>query len=302
VSVYTQVAPEEIQPLLDAHGLGQCQSLKGIAAGIENSNYFLSTTKGEYVLTLFERADPEALPCYLKLMAAAAHDGIPCPDPVTPLTTLAGRPAVIITRLSGGTVDAPTPEQSFQTGAWLARLHLALAAPELGRGLPPSHDRALVRERFERNLDKAKVHAEWGGLVPLWQGWVERFMTIPAGLPGGVIHGDLFTDNVLFDGGRLSGLIDFYYACSDAWVLDLAITMNAWPHAEAVAEGYRSVRALHETEEAALHPCRIFAALRFMISRLDDALNPREGEMVQIKDPLEYHRKVANLLGESAGL
>ncbi|HMO29166.1 homoserine kinase [Enterovirga sp.] len=306
MAVYTDVSDEELRAFLGGYALGDVLSFKGIAEGVENSNFFLRTTSGPFILTLYEkRVREEDLPFFLGLMDHLAHGGLNCPVPVSDrqgraLGRLAGRPAVIVTFLEGLAIRKPTAQHCRAVGAALARLH------EAGRGFPLERPNALSlpgwRPLFARAEGEAdsvspglgdRIRAELDHLEKVW----------PRGLPSGIIHADLFTDNVFFIGGELSGLIDFYFACQDAFAYDLAICLNAWcfePDASfnvtkgtAMIAGYQSVRPLEEAEVAALPILGRGSALRFMLTRLVDWLNVPPGALVRPKDPLEYDRKLA---------
>lgn len=306
MAVYTDVADEELRAFLAGYALGDVLSFKGIAEGVENSNFFLRTTGGPFILTLYEkRVHEDDLPFFLGLMEHLAQRGLNCPVPVADregraLGRLAGRPAVIVTFLEGLAVRKPTAAHCRGVGAALARLH------EAGRDFPIARPNALSIDawrplfaRAEGQADEvtpglaARIEAELDHLENAW----------PQGLPSGVIHADLFTDNVFFIGGELSGLIDFYFACQDALAYDLAICLNAWcfepdgsynvTKGSALIAGYQSIRPLEAAEVAALPLLARGSALRFMLTRLVDWLNVPPGALVRPKDPLEYDRKLA---------
>jgi homoserine kinase type II len=287
------------------YDLGDVQALKGIAEGVENSNFLLATTQGQFILTLYEkRVDPADLPFFLALMEHLAGRGIRCPLPVhdrqgRALGTLAGRPAAIVTFLSGMSVRRPRTEHCHAVGAAMARMHLAAADFTMRRAnaLSVKGWRPLF-EACEGRTDSviAGLGAEIGSeLATLEARW-------PAALPQGVIHADLFPDNVFFLGEALSGLIDFYFACTDMLAYDVAVALNAWcfetdgslniTKARALLSGYRGVRALSADEIAALPLLARGAALRFLLTRLYDWLTVPKGALVVPKDPLEYYRKL----------
>jgi homoserine kinase type II len=305
VAVYTEVNDEELARFLAAYDLGEVLSFKGIAEGVENTNYFLHAAGGSYILTLYEkRVREEDLPFFLGLMEHLAENGVTCPQPVRDrageaLGRVCGRPAVLVTFLDGISVRRPTARQCGSAGEALARLHLA------GRGFPGRRDNALslpawrpLFEAAEAQADRVaaglaeRTRAELAHLEGCW----------PGGLPEGVIHADLFTDNVFFRGEAVSGVIDFYFACTDALAYDLAICLNAWcfepdgsfnlTKGRAMIAGYRRVRELAPSEVEALPVLCRGSALRFMLTRLVDWLNVPPGALVRPKDPLEYDRKL----------
>jgi homoserine kinase type II len=306
MAVYTDVTDEELRAFLAGYALGDVLSFKGIAEGVENSNFFLRTTSGPFILTLYEkRVHEEDLPFFLGLMEHLAQRGLNCPVPVAdrsgrPLGRLAGRPAVIVTFLEGLAVRRPAASHCRAVGAALARLH------EAGRDFGMRRGNALsiaswrpLFSRAEMQADgvapglAARIRAELDDLDRVW----------PSELPAGIIHADLFTDNVFFVGGELSGLIDFYFACNDAFAYDLAICLNAWcfepdgsfniTKGSAMIAGYQRVRPLEDAEVAGLATLCRGSALRFMLTRLVDWLNVPPGALVRPKDPLEYDRKLA---------
>jgi homoserine kinase type II len=306
VAVYTEVPDEELSVFLATYEIGTLLSYKGIAEGVENTNYFLQTTTAPFILTLYEKRVREAdLPFFLGLMQHLASRGLNCPLPVQnrsgeALGRLAGRPAVIQTFLNGIAVKRPSARHCGALGRALAQLHLAGADFPMSRrnalsldGWPPLFAAAEKEaDRVSRGLsDRTRKELEY--LAGAW----------PSGLPSGIIHADLFTDNVFFIGPEVSGLIDFYFACTDAFAYDLAICLNAWcfeqdgsfnlTKGQAMIAGYRSVRQLTAAEIEALPTLCRGSALRFMLTRLVDWLNVPPGALVKPKDPLEYDRKLA---------
>jgi homoserine kinase type II len=305
VAVCTDVGAEDLEGFLTGYGIGELQSYKGIAEGVENSNFLLHTTSGYFFLTLYEkRVAKEDLPFFLGLMSHLAARGINCPQPVRnnrgeTLGTLAGRPAAIIDFLEGVWPRKPNAAHCAAVGDALAKLHLAGGDFAMSRanalsvsGWRPLFDAAESRaDELQPGL-RAFLAAELDHLEKAW----------PRDLPRGVIHADLFPDNVLFLGDRLSGLIDFYFACNDILAYDVAICLNAWcfeidhsfnvTKARAFLNAYSKVRALSEAERAALPLLARGAALRFLLTRLVDWLNVPPGALVKPKDPLEYVRKL----------
>jgi homoserine kinase type II len=305
VAVYTEVPDEELSAFLATYDIGTVLSYKGIAEGVENTNYFLHTTGGSFILTLYEKRVREAdLPFFLSLMQHLARKGLNCPLPVSnrqgePLGRLAGRPAAIITFLDGIAIRRPTAQHCAALGGALARLHLA------GEDFPMSRPNALSLDAWAPLFAQAETQAdtvsdrlaertrrELDFLAGAW----------PAGLPSGVIHADLFTDNVFFIGPEVSGLIDFYFACTDSFAYDLAICLNAWcfetdgsfnlTKGKAMLAGYQAVRRLKPAEVEVLPILCRGSAMRFMLTRLVDWLNVPPGALVKPKDPLEYDRKL----------
>ena len=306
MAVYTEVSDEELSAFLATYDIGTVLSYKGIAEGVENTNYFLHTTSGSYILTLYEKRVREAdLPFFLKLMQHLAARGLNCPLPVqnragSALGRVSGRPAAIITFLDGIAIRRPTAAHCGALGRALAQLHLA------GEGFPMTRPNALSLEGWPPLFAAAEARADTvaRGLAERTRRELDFLHTAwPGDLPQGVIHADLFTDNVFFIGPEVSGLIDFYFACTDALVYDLAICLNAWcfePDASfnltkgrALIAGYQSVRRLRADEIEALPVLCRGSALRFMLTRLVDWLNVPPGALVKPKDPLEYDRKLA---------
>ncbi len=313
MAVYTEVADDELASFIASYGLGAVLSCKGVAEGVENTNYMVDTEAGRYFLTLFEkRTSPEDLPFFLGLMEHLAERGITCPLPVHTqdgrvLGTLAGRPAVLITFLTGVWHRRPQAIHCAGVGRALAGMHLAAGDFKLTRrnGLGLADWRPLY-DRFAVSADDiapglaVTIARELDFLETTW----------PRGLPDGVIHADLFADNVFFLGDTLSGLIDFYFACNDALAYDVAICINAWAFDEthrfdperckALLDGYRSVRPLNDAEVTALPVLARGSALRFLLTRAFDWINTPAGALVQRKDPgeylakLQFHQSVAN--------
>jgi homoserine kinase type II len=305
MAVYTDVTDEEISDFLAGYDIGTLLSYKGIAEGVENSNFLLHTSKGYFILTLYEkRVAAVDLPFFLNLMEHLAARGLTCPQPVRSrsgeaLGRLAGRPAAIVTFLDGVWIRRPSPAHCAAVGTALAELHLAGADFAMTRrnGLSVEGWRPL----FEVAAARADTVAPGLGdtiateLAKLERDW-------PRDLPQGVIHADLFPDNVFFIGDRLSGLIDFYFACTDALAYDVAVCLNAWcfepdlsynmTKGRALLYGYMRKRPLSAPETTALPMLCRGAALRFLLTRLVDWLEVPPGALVRPKDPLEYYRKL----------
>jgi homoserine kinase type II len=305
MAVYTDVAADELAEFLSRYDIGELLSYKGIAEGVENSNFLLHTSCGSFFLTLYEkRVAIGDLPFFLGLMGHLAGHGINCPQPVKmrdgeTLGTLAGRPAAIIDFLEGVWPRKPTVAHCAAVGQVLARMHLA------GRDFPMTRANALSVAGWRPLFDQAASRADTlqHGLRQLLSDELDHLETAwPKDLPDGVIHADAFPDNVLFLGERLSGLIDFYFACHDILAYDVAICLNAWcfepdhsfnvTKARAFFNAYGRERRLSEAEAAALPLLARGAAIRFLLTRLVDWLNVPPGALVKPKDPLEYVRKL----------
>ena len=305
MAVYTDVAADDLAQFLSSYDLGELLAYKGIAEGVENSNFLLHTGRGYFILTLYEKRVAEKdLPFFLALMEHLAARGINCPQPVKNRTggmlgRLAGRPAAIVTFLEGLWIRRPSAAHCAAVGEALARLHLAGAdfarrrANALGiANWHPLYEQAKARGDSVREGLCAEIARELAALERDW----------PRDLPEGVIHADLFPDNVFFLGETLSGLIDFYFACTDTLAFDVAICLNAWcfepDHSYNVTTGrallnaYAKARALTAAERAALPVLARGAAMRFLLTRLIDWLAVPDGALVKPKDPLEYYRKL----------
>jgi homoserine kinase type II len=306
MAVYTEVPDNELRSFVEQYEIGEVMACKGIAEGVENSNYLLHTTLGSYILTLYEkRVRREDLPFFLGLMQHLASKGLNCPTPLNgkdgeALRELCGRPAAICTFLEGMWPRRPNERHCQLLGAALADLHVkgrdfALQRPN---NLSLAGWRDLAR-KTEMRADE--VEPGLAALIAEELRYLETHW--PRGLAIGVIHADLFPDNVFFLGDKLSGLIDFYFACTDFLVYDLAICINAWcfetdgsfnvTKARKMAQGYDSHRAIPQEEIAVLPILTRGSALRFLLTRLYDWLNHPPGAFVQPKDPLEYRRKLS---------
>ena len=305
MAVYTDVGAEEVQAFLATYDIGDLLAYKGIAEGVENSNFLLHTSRGYFILTLYEKRVAKAdLPFFLGLMEHLAARGLTCPQPVKNRTgdalgQLSGRPAAIVTFLDGMWIRRPNAGHCGALGEALAQLHLAGADFKMTRrnalsvdGWRPLYDIAASRADTVQAGLGDMIAAELALLEKAW----------PHGLPQGVIHADLFPDNVFFLGDRLSGLIDFYFACTDTLAYDVAICLNAWcfepdqsynvTKGRALLAGYQTVRPLSAAECEALPVLARGAATRFLLTRLVDWLETPPGALVKRKDPLEYRRKL----------
>jgi homoserine kinase type II len=305
MAVYTEIGREQLAAFLDAYGIGRCRHLTGIAEGVENSNYLLETETGRYILTIYEkRVDPRDLPFFLGLMDHLAARGVPCPVPIhgrdgASLRRLCGKPAAIVSFLEGRSVRRITPAHCAGLGEALAGLHLAGDGFALFR----ANALSLAGWRPLAEASRARADTVQAGLA----GEIEEELTRlergwPLDLPRGVIHADLFPDNVFFEDERVTGVIDFYFACVDTLAYDLAVCLNAWcfeadasfniTKARQLLRGYRMRRHLSAAEIRALPILCRGAALRFLLTRLYDWLHQVEGALVRPKDPLEYLKKL----------
>lgn len=304
MAVFTEVSPQEAAGLLSDLDLGALLSMQGCASGIENTNYFVSSSKGDYVLTLFERLSFEQLPFYLKLMHHLAKRGIPVPAPQANaqgeiLHTLKGKPAAVVTRLKGRNQLAPQAADCAQVGAMLARMH------EAGQDYPHQQPNLRGLAWWEETVPVVRPHlsADQAELIEselVFQQELARSASYKA-LPGGPIHADLFRDNVMFDGPVLSGFFDFYFAGCDTFGFDIAVCLNDWCidldtgaidpiRAQAFVAAYDAQRQLTDDELVLLPALLRSAALRFWTSRLWDYYLPRDAAMLKPHDPAHFER------------
>ncbi len=305
MAVYTEVDDAELIDFVSTYDIGALLSCKGIAEGVENSNFYLQTRAGGFILTLYEKRVRETdLPFFLNLMQHLSARGLNCPQPVKnrngdALGRLSGRPAAIVSFLEGYSIHHPEPVHCAELGVALARLHLAggdfpmtrpnrLSVNDWRPLFAPYAERA---DGLEQGL-RALIESELSLLERIW----------PRDLPGGVIHADLFPDNVFFLGERISGLIDFYFACTDALAYDLAICLNAWCFGPdhvyrrdcgtALLMAYRQLRPMSKDEILAFPILARGAAMRFLLTRFVDSINVPPGALVRPKDPMEYLSKL----------
>ncbi len=309
MAVFTSITAAELSDWLSDYSLGQLQQLQGIASGIENTNYFVTTGNGRFVLTIFEKLTAPELPFYLNLMAHLARHGIPCPAPMANrhnqfLGTLKSKPACIVSRLSGASITTPSAAQCASMGAMLGQMHVA--GQSFAHNMP--NPRGAAWRAATAPQVRPFLNAQQAALL-------DSEVTLHAQqnlalLPQGVIHADLFRDNVLLEGDRVGGLIDFYFACTDALLYDLAITVNDWcmnlgegtlniEHAREFIRAYHAVRPLQTNEIEAWQTMLRLAALRFWLSRLYDLHLPRDGEMVNAHDPKHFERILKNHIATS---
>jgi homoserine kinase type II len=304
MAVFTEVSFDTAARLMTQLRLGELTELKGITAGIENTNYFCDTTQGRYVLTVFERLGFEQLPFYLHLMRHLAQAGIPVPDPQPDahgeiLLRVQGKPAAVVNRLRGGHHLSPNEGDAAQVGAMLARMHLA------GQNYPRQQPNLRGLAWWQETVPVVKPHLnpEQAALIDQELAHQVDLAATPdfANLPRGPIHADLFRDNVMFDEGRLSGFFDFYFAGVDTFLFDIAVCLNDWcinlstgeldpTRASAFVRAYEGERPLSETERCLLPSVLRGAALRFWISRLWDFHLPREASMLKPHDPTHFER------------
>jgi len=306
MAVYTDITDDELADLLADFDLGAPLAFKGIAEGVSNSNFLLETEAGRYILTVYEsRTNPDDLPYFLELMRWLARHGYPSSEPMADragrlIKTVRGKPCAITGFLNGLSVRRPTAAHCREAGAGLAGLHRA------GEGFPLSRANDLGQPAWAGMFAGLEAAAE--GLKPGLSRTIQADLAMlaarwPSGLPSGVCHADFFPDNVFFTGGRFSGAIDFYFACTEAFAYDVAVALNAWcfepdgsfniTSARQFISGYEGLRPLSDAERAALPILAHGAAMRFFLTRLHDWGATPAGALVKPKDPLEYERKLA---------
>ena len=314
MAVFTAVSLDDVTPWLKQFPLGKAHSIKGIASGIENSNFFITTDAGEVVLTIFEVLGFEQLPFYLKLMRHLAERDVLVPAPVANdqgqlVVPLHGKPAALVSKLAGSSQMAPQPTHCAAVGAMLARMHLA------GRDFPLQQPNLRALDWWNATtplvlpfLDDARAH-----LLRAEMHFQEAFATCAPykHLVRGPIHADLFRNNVMFDGEHLTGFFDFYFAGCDAWLFDVAVTVNDFcidldtgvldaERVDALLGAYHAVRPFSADERIAWQPMLRAAALRFWLSRLYDLHLPREAEMLTPHDPMHFERILRERIAHAA--
>ncbi|MCW9034976.1 MAG: homoserine kinase [Rhodospirillales bacterium] len=301
MAVYTEIPDEELEAFLDRYALGKLQSIKGIAEGIENSNYLLGMEQGTFILTIYEkRVEGQDLPFYLNLMEHLASEGVPCPVPVKGQNgqtqqTLCDKPAALVSFLNGVSPRRVLPDHCTKLGQGIASFHVA--------GKTFNHER-----KNTLSVDKWRpLFEQCAGVADQLEKEIARELNFleenwPRSLPKGIIHGDLFPDNAFFLDNKLSGIIDLYFACTDALAYDLGVCLNAWcfekdgafniSKARSLLSGYNKVRPLSADETNALPILARGAALRFLLTRLYDWTHTPDGPMTRRKDPMEYWQKL----------
>jgi homoserine kinase type II len=309
MSVFTPVTPEQLSAWLKHYRVGTLVQMQGIAAGIENTNYRVTTSGGNYVLTLFEKLTPVELPFYLGLIAHLAQHGIPSPAPATDLkgrlfSELNGKPAALMSWLQGEAVTAPTPAHCGEVGGTLADLHIA------GQSYPGTLENPRGPRWWGEAAERVNPFLDSGRAALLQSELGFQALRRREDLPRGPIHADLFRDNVLFAGKRIGGVIDFYFAGVDYLLFDVAVTLNDWcvhpdgsidtPRAQALLAAYHAHRPFFAAEREAWPVLLRSAALRFWLSRLHDFYLPRPGELVHAHDP-EHFRRILELRIAVAG-
>lgn len=294
MSVYTSISDQEMHDFLQAYNIGKFLSLQGIAQGITNSNYFINTSQGRFVLTVFEALTQAELPFFLKLKQHLSQNGVACPTPIPQKNnkleaTLANKPACIVSCLNGTDVSWPTTQQCFNTGKMLAKMHIA------GQDFPLHMENPRYLSWWHEASKKLfpLLNKEDSILLKTTVADIDKYPT--EHLPNGIIHADLFKDNVLLQGDEVSGFIDFYYACNGSFIYDIAIAINDWARnsnnildnslEQAFLSGYEEIRPLTESERLYYPIAKRAGCLRFWVSRLLDFHFPQEGEMTFIKDP-----------------
>lgn len=304
MSVFTSVSIQQLQAWLQDYAIGELVELEGISSGITNTNYFVTTNQNKFVLTLFEHNTLEELPYFIDLMSHLSANGIPCPQPVADnagesLHMLNGKPAALISCLTGKDVEVPNISQCSAVGTVLAKMHLAGQSFERQFPQHESHNQRGADWRI-KTAAQVMPHLSLGDQQLLKDTLSFQSKLDVTQMPKGVTHADLFRDNVLFDGDEIGGLIDFYYACHDVLAYDLAITVNDWcvnldgsldaPRLNAMISSYQSVRPFDQIEHEAWHSMLRIAALRFWLSRLYDYFYPQSGELTHAKDPKHFQR------------
>ena len=304
MAVFTPVSLDDLKSWISQFSLDEALAIRGISSGIENSNFFITTEMGEYVLTIFEKLTFEQLPFYLKLMRHLAHRGVLVPEPIANrngdiMLTLHGKPATIVTKLEGEWQPHPTPVQCAEVGGMLAKMHLAgrdfdMCQPNL-RGIEWRRETAPLVEPFLSDSNRKLLREEMVFQDDFSANETYRNLTL------GPIHADLFRNNVMFDGDKLTGFFDFYFAGCDTWLFDVAVTVNDWcidldsgeldtARVRAMLDAYHAVRPFTQTEQLAWQALLRAAALRFWLSRLFDYHLPRDAEMLTPHDPAHFER------------
>lgn len=302
MSVFTSVSIQQLQAWLQDYPIGELVDLKGISSGITNTNYFVTTTQSKYVLTLFEHNTIDELPYFIDLMHHLSTHGVPCPDPISNnagvnLHMLNGKPAVLISCLNGRDITTPSHVHCAEVGRVLAQMHQA-GQSFASRYSEQAHQNPRGADWRNQTAQKVMAHLSADDQRLLTETLEFQARLDTSALPKGIIHADLFRDNVLFDGDKVGGLIDFYYACHDVLAYDLAIVANDWcvkedghldtDKLDALLKAYQEVRPFEQAEHAAWNGLLRIAALRFWLSRLYDQIYPQAGELTHAKDPNHF--------------
>lgn len=302
MSVFTSVSIQQLQAWLQDYPIGELVDLKGISSGITNTNYFVTTTQSKYVLTLFEHNTIDELPYFIDLMHHLSTHGVPCPDPISNnagvnLHMLNGKPAVLISCLNGRDITTPSHVHCAEVGRVLAQMHQA-GQSFASRYSEQAHQNPRGADWRNQTAQKVMAHLSADDQRLLTETLEFQAGLDTSALPKGIIHADLFRDNVLFDGDKVGGLIDFYYACHDVLAYDLAIVANDWcvkedghldtDKVDALLKAYQEVRPFEQAEHAAWNGLLRIAALRFWLSRLYDQIYPQAGELTHAKDPNHF--------------
>jgi len=302
MSVYTLINQQQLEHLLTQYSLGVLDSFEGIQAGIQNTNYAVNTTQGDYILTVFESLSPPDLSCYFDFQLHLCNNAFPAPKPQLNkkdqfLIFIQGKPAAFFNRLPGSSTDTSTLEQCGEVGEYLAKLHVG--SKEYNLPVRSSKNLAACQSIFERIKPYLNINE-----ISLLESELTFQTTYPLpNIPKGIIHADLFKDNVLFDKGHISGIIDFYNACEDYYLFDIAVTCNDWcikngsfnqQKFNAFKAGYEKFRILNEDENIHFQVFLRRAALRFWLSRLDHKINPTKGTLTLKKDPVVFQHILEN--------
>ena len=305
MSVFTSVSESEMQSVLKHFDIGTLISLEGIAQGVTNTNYFVTTTQDRFVLTIFEVLTQQELPFYLNLMKHLSHHGVAAPEPIAQKNgelslLIHGKAACLISCLSGKDVGNPNLNQCYNAGVMLAKMHLAT------RNFTMKMDNPRFKHWWQKQAQKLYplMQVEDAKLLAETIDYLDKHPDTH--MPSGVIHADLFKDNVLINGDKVTGFIDFYYACNGSFIYDIAITVNDWAHEQGTLfdekkidrfiSGYESVRPLQTQEHTYLNTARQAACVRFWVSRMLDYYFPAEGEITYVKDPFVFRDMLINLL------
>lgn len=307
MSVYTSVSEKEFSEVLKNYTLGDFVSAQGIQAGVENTNYFLITTRGKYVFTLFEKINHQQLTLYISLLQELSIAGIVCPQPQADINNktinqLKNKPFTIVTRLNGKNLNSANAAHCKAVATELAKLH---TTPLTNTNFSDDLFRNRRGKTWRENTAKTLINNLSSNDAELLSSELELQQSFDdSELPRGIIHADLFKDNALFEKDKLSGVIDLYDACYDSYLYDISITINAWctdnngelieSLVTAFLQGYQSLRVLTDAEKEAWPMMLRIAAMRFWLSRLEDSLIPRQGDLTHYKDPAEYQRILIN--------